>query len=225
MTSPDTTATAARPHATTPGGPGRDEPVAVRLLRRIEDEPRLDGLADRLTGLGRALTATPGLRDLLLGRPAGHAMHPWLTDVPIGAWTSASVLDLAGGRAARPAARRLVGLGVLAAVPTALTGLAELGHADERARRVGALHAAGNGAALALYAASWLVRRREQHLAGAVLALAGAGAASASGYLGGHLAIARKVGSRAAAFADSLPAGAGSPTSGAHAPDGTGPLT
>lgn len=221
MTTPDTTASAARPQdATTPGGPGRDEPVAVRLLRRIEEEPRLDGLADRLTGLGRAITARPALRDLLLGRQAGHAMHPWLTDAPIGAWTSASVLDLVGGPGARPAARRLVGLGVLAAVPTAVTGLAELGHVDERSRRVGALHAAGNGVALALYTASWLVRRREHALVGAVLALAGAGAASASGYLGGHLAIARNVGSRAAAFADSLPAGADVPSSGA-----AGPLT
>lgn len=191
-----------------------DEPVAVRLVRRLEEDGRLDALAERLAGVSRRLTASPAVRDVLLGRESGHAMHPWLTDVPIGSWTSASVLDLAGGPAARPAARRLVGLGVLAAVPTALTGLAELEHADGRARRVGAVHAAGNGVALVLYAASWLARRREHHARGAVLALAGATVASASGYLGGHLAIARNVGSRGAAFADSLPADAVPPAAG-----------
>lgn len=211
MTPPDTTATHARTPAAAPtGGRGQggdSEPVAVRLVRRLEEDERLDALADRLAAVSRVLTASPARRDLLLGRAPGHAMHPWLTDVPIGAWTSASVLDLVGGRAARPAARRLVGLGVVAALPTAVTGLAELEHADRRSRRVGALHAVGNGAALVLYAASWLARRREHHVPGAVLALAGAGLASASGYLGGHLAIARNVGSRSPAFSDSLPAG------------------
>ena len=41
--------------------------------------------------------------DLLRGRPLGHALHPALTDLPIGFWTSAAVLDVvAAGTAPQP---------------------------------------------------------------------------------------------------------------------------
>ena len=145
---------------------------------------------------------------LLRGRPAGHAAHPFLTDLPLGAWMSAGILDLVGGERARPAARTLVGVGLLGSVPTSLTGLAEWTHTDPASGRVGALHAVGNTAALALMGLSWLARGHGHHRRGVLLALAGNSVAAASGYLGGHLAIARNVGSRDAAYAGSLPADA-----------------
>jgi len=43
----------------------------------------------------------------------GHALHPIMTDIPIGAWTSSVVLDWTGGRDSRSAADRLVLTGVL----------------------------------------------------------------------------------------------------------------
>ncbi len=33
--------------------------------------------------------------DLLHGTPAGHPVHPALTDIPVGAWTATVALDLA----------------------------------------------------------------------------------------------------------------------------------
>jgi uncharacterized membrane protein len=105
------------------------------------------------------------------------------------------VLDLVGGRRARPSADRLVAAGVIAALPTAAAGLAELADvADEPARRIGAAHAIGNGAATTLYALSWRARRRDRRLRGLLLSFAGAGVATASGYLGAHLGFRLSVG-------------------------------
>src|SRR5690606_8609173 len=149
----------------------------------------------------RTLVDGPLRAWLLLGRPMGHALHPLLTDVPIGAWMSATVLDLSGP-GARSAARRLVGLGILAAVPTALTGLAAWSRTSRRDARVGVLHAAGNSVGLVLATASWLARRRDHHALGAVLGLGVLGAVGASGFLGAHLSIARSVGTRDPEFDD-----------------------
>ena len=130
----------------------------------------------------------PGaLKDLLSGTWLGHAVHPMLTDLPIGFWTSAMVLDLVGGRDTDKAADLMVGLGIAAAVPTAATGLSDYADTFGEERRVGLAHAAANTAALALYGASLLARRRGHRAVGVLLGLAGASAATVGGYLGGHL--------------------------------------
>lgn len=166
----------------------------TEAVHRIEQAEGLDRPAASyeraLAPLGR-----PGMvHDLLTGRPLGHAAHPMLTDVPIGCWTSATVLDLVGGPGSRDAATLLVGLGTAAAVPTALTGAAEWLQADRVSRRVGVVHANANTVGLALYGASWAARRRGRHGWGTALALAGMAVATVAGHLGGHLTIARKVG-------------------------------
>jgi nitrite reductase/ring-hydroxylating ferredoxin subunit/uncharacterized membrane protein len=164
-------------------------PVAHRFASELARVAALDPPAERLLGLlGNALR--PGaLRDALSGTPLGHALHPLLTDLPIGAWTSATILDATGGGASAPAARRLIGVGILAALPTAASGWVEWGDsakARPATRRVGLVHAAANVAALTLYGASYL-RRRGGH-GGRALAFAGAGALAVGGHLGGHLA-------------------------------------
>lgn len=47
----------------------------------------------------------------------GHPAHPMLTDLPIGAWTSALVLDLLAGDEGNRGADVLIGADVLAALP------------------------------------------------------------------------------------------------------------
>src|SRR5215213_8310310 len=64
------------------------------------------------------------LRDALTGRWLGHSVHPVLTDLPIGFWTSAFTLDLIGGQRSRTAAQGLVGIGVLGARRAAARGAA-----------------------------------------------------------------------------------------------------
>lgn len=158
----------------------------------LESDERLDPAVDALGELTAPLGA-PGLGDVLRGAWLGHALHPSLTDVPLGLWTAASVLDLVGGSSSRPAAQRLLGIGLLTVAPTAASGWAEWHRSDRPAQRVGVAHAALNVAAIGLYAGSWAARRGERHRLGAMLALVGAGTAGAAGYLGGHLAAVRGV--------------------------------
>ena len=171
-------------------------PLPARVAVDLERDTRLDPVVH---GVGRATRplGNSAVGAVLRGDWLGHALHPTLTDLPLGMWTAASVLDVVGGVSARPAARRLLGVGLLAAGPTALSGWAEWQRSGTSAQRVGVVHAALNVTAVGLYAGSWGARRRGRHALGVALSLLGASAASAGGYLGGHLAIARDVGSRA----------------------------
>jgi len=174
--------------------------ATVELTTRLEDEQRLDPLVNLLRPLTSALIASPARRDLLHGTWMGHALHPLLTDLPIGFWTSANVLDIVGGRRSRAASTRLVGLGVLSAAPTALTGWAEWAVADRQVQRVGVVHALSNATAIGLYAASWRARHQTRHGRGVLLGLAGATVATVGGFLGGHMTAVRKVSTRHPAF-------------------------
>lgn len=176
-------------------------PPQVSMMLRLEEARSLDAAVAAVAPVVGAAFATGWRGRLLRGDWLGHALHPLLTDVVIGTWTSASVLDAVGGEDARGAARTLVGVGLAAVGPTAWTGWAEWSDTGPREQRVGLVHAVTNGAAIGLYAASWLARRRGRHASGAVLALAGAGAMGTAAYLGGHLSTAREVGSRHPAFA------------------------
>lgn len=168
---------------------GTDIPVLLRAARALEESSALDGLSSAVRGVALAVVPSEGrLRDELHGRTLGHALHSTLTDVPVGLWTSAAVLDVAGGKQSAPAAQRLVGLGLLATVPTVLTGLADYLAVDRRARRVGSVHAALNSGVSVLYGTSWLLRRKGRHGAGAAVGLLAYGVAGASAYLGGHIA-------------------------------------
>jgi uncharacterized membrane protein len=174
----------------------------VRGVRAAEDAAGLDGPADRLAQLSEPLARSPRLLGALRGRWLGHSLHPLLTDVPLGAWIGVSALDVAGGRRARPAATGLLGLGIAAAVPTALAGVADWRTTTGRSRRVGVVHAVANSAALAIYCASLLARVRGRHRAGAALGLVAGTVATAGGYLGGHLTLVRKVGEGDPGFRD-----------------------
>ena len=168
----------------------------VRWVRTLETSSVADPVARVLQPVAGWLTRSPERRDLLRGTWLGHAVHPLMTDLPVGAFVCTSLLDLAGGARSRPAADRLLTIGLLAAPPTALTGLAEWSETATGSRRVGAVHAVGNTVGLVAYAASWRARRADRHAAGVTWALVGAGCLAFSGYLGGHLVSARKVSSR-----------------------------
>jgi uncharacterized membrane protein len=177
-------------------------PPLVSWTKRLEGSSALDEPVRLVQPLVDALLADKRRADALHGMWLGHAVHPLLVMVPIGSWTSATVLDLVGGGDSRAAAQRLVGLGVLAFPPAAVTGWAEWGAAAQREKRVGLVHALSNVTATVLFAASWRARRADRHLRGVALGLAGHAAVGVGGYLGGHLTEARKVGSRHPEFDD-----------------------
>lgn len=181
-----------------PGGPEGAAPAAAAnplegAVRAIEEASELDTAVVGVAPFADRLSSG-ALGDVLGGAWLGHAMHPMLTDVPIGCWTSASLLDLLGGRRSRPAAQLLTGLGVLAVVPTVLTGWSDFGRLDDpRDRRVAVVHAGSNGLAALLQVRSWWARRRGRHVRGAALGLLANSVATGAGYLGGHLASGRGV--------------------------------
>lgn len=171
------------------------------LIGRIERSTALDPAAEKLVGvLSKPLYASTAVRNALSGTAAGHPLHPVLVVVPLGSWLGASYLDLTGGEQGRTAATKLVGLGMAAAIPAALTGANDWVDTDLAERRVGFVHAVGNELALGLYAGSWFARRRQRHGLGAALAAVGALTLGVTGWLGGHLSYARGVGVDTTAF-------------------------
>src|SRR5688500_14986901 len=97
-----------------------------RLLagaERIEASDALDAFASKLQFVARPLLARQKLVDALRGKWLGHSFHPLATDFPLGAWMSASLLDLIGGKGGRRPAEKLIAFGLTAALPTATAGL------------------------------------------------------------------------------------------------------
>jgi hypothetical protein len=182
-------------------------PRIVRWTLRLEQARTLDRPVRALEPAIRNVFGTGTRGSALRGEWLGHAVHPLLTDVVLGTWTSASVLDLLGGPDSPTSSQRLIGTGLLAAAPAAWTGWAEWSEAGPRDKRVGLVHAVTNGVAIGIYAASWHARRRGRHGRGAWLALAGATVSSAGAYLGGHLVEVRKVASHHSAY-EEVPVGA-----------------
>ena len=157
------------------------------LIQRIEHAAALDRVAKPLAEAVTKLVEPRPRKDLLSGTWLGHPLHPMLTDIPIGSWTSAFVLDLFGGRASRKAADALIAIGVVTALPTAAAGLSDWSDTMGEERRIGVAHAAGNVVALACYTSSLVLRRRGKRFKGVAVSMAGAAAATVGGYLGGHL--------------------------------------
>jgi nitrite reductase/ring-hydroxylating ferredoxin subunit/uncharacterized membrane protein len=172
-----------------------------KLAHALEQTTLLDVPGKAAGKFVRGRFGPGAVKDALSGTWLGHPVHPPLTDVVIGSFLGASLLDLLGadGRASE----RLIQVGLLSALPTALTGLndwADAEPADERVRRVGVIHGGANNLALGLYAASLAARRRGAHGRGKELALAGTAVMTVGGYLGGHMAYVRGVGPNQTAF-------------------------
>jgi nitrite reductase/ring-hydroxylating ferredoxin subunit/uncharacterized membrane protein len=125
------------------------------------------------------------------GRWAGHPLHPALSDLPIGLWTGATVLDITDRSPAPPggldAAGVLSAAGILAACVTALTGLGDWTVSNEQDRRVGLFHGLLNTVALGLQGASLGTRMTGHRSTARALGAASLTVTAAAGYLGGHL--------------------------------------
>src|SRR5215210_7492513 len=164
-------------------------PVAVveGVLERIENAEGLDSVAAPLAKAVAKLFPHGPVKDALSGTWIGHPLHPLLTDVAIGSWTSAFLLDVFGGEAMEVAADSLVGAGVVSALPTALAGLSDWSDLYGPEQRMGLVHATANVLAVACYGLSWVARRKGDRSRGVALGLLGASIATVGGYLGGHL--------------------------------------
>lgn len=171
-----------------------------KLVKRLEDLKSLDQAGRPTAAFVRRLTSSAPVKNVLSGTWLGHQLHPVLTDLPIGAWTMASALDLTAGRRADDAARRLVGLGVLTAVPAAAAGASDWSETYGGEQRVGLVHALANSTGTVLQIASWLARRGGHRTAGVALSATSLGISLGAAYLGGYLSFTRGVGVNHTAF-------------------------
>jgi uncharacterized membrane protein/nitrite reductase/ring-hydroxylating ferredoxin subunit len=177
-----------------------------RFSEQTERIAALDKLAGPLAGTADRAMRRARLKPVLSGSWLGHPLHPLATDVVIGSWTMAAILDLRRGDDSGEAAKTLVGVGVLAAVPTAASGVSDWADTrDPRVRRMGLVHAASNVVALALNASSYLARRRGRRAVGVRLTAASALPLTIGGFLGAHMAYARGVGVSHTAFDELIP--------------------
>ena len=172
----------------------------TEVVSGLEQSQALDGLGDAVAGAVQKVTGGDAVKSLLSGSWLGHALHPLMTDLPIGFWTSAVTLDVFGGEDAEEGADLLVALGNLSALGTAATGLADWSDAYGPEKRLGVWHGLANTAGLALMTASMLARKSGARRTGRLLGFAGLGVASTSAYLGGHLVYARGMGVQRAGF-------------------------
>jgi len=128
----------------------------------------------------------------------GHPLHPVVVAWPIGAWLTSGWYDSRSVRTNvlrdEQIADAALRVGVVGALPAAITGVVQFIDARGQARRETAVHAALNNAALLLYVGSLVLRQRGRRPLGRRLATIGLSVVSISGWLGGDIAFRHGVG-------------------------------
>ena len=131
------------------------------------------------------------------GRWVGHPLHPALSDLPIGLWTGATVLDVVDSspppRRGLDAAGVLSAAGILAAGATAVTGLSDWTVSNDQDRRVGLFHGLLNTAALGLQCTALAARMTGHRGTARALGAASLTVTVGAAYLGGHLVFSKGV--------------------------------
>ncbi|GER88492.1 hypothetical protein KDW_26540 [Dictyobacter vulcani] len=186
-----------------------DTPPRSPLLRHysakmIAGMPWLDKLSAPLQKWTNSLFGSPKtpeyrIKDFLAGVWFGHPLHPVLVTIPIGAWTSAMVFDLAwlaneddDGMAW--SADMMIWLGLAGAAGSAATGIANWVDTDGQEQRTGMLHALLNGSVTVLNLSSALLRATGQRKTAITLAGTAYALTIYSSYIGGELAYSNAIG-------------------------------
>jgi uncharacterized membrane protein len=126
----------------------------------------------------------------------GHPIHQMLIVFPLGLLAMSLVFDLIARIAAWPklheAAFYMIAAGVISGLIAAVFGFVDFLAIPKgtRAKRIGVLHGAGNVVVVAIFAASWLLRRdnaAQPEILAIVLSAVAAALATVTGWLGGEL--------------------------------------
>ena len=160
----------------------------------LERQGWLDPIANTLQQIVRTayrLDRNGKVKDALHGKWLGHPLHAAITDLPIGAWTTAVLLDgietVTQREEIGPGADAAIGIGLIGAVGAAATGLTDYQNVGGTARRVGIVHGVLNIVTSSFFTASFITRKRGSRTAGKALALAGLGVGMFAAKLGGEL--------------------------------------
>ena len=150
-----------------------------------------------------------GIKNFLHGKWLGHPLHPLITDIPIGAWTTAAVLDtieLFGSDKYKTGADAAVIVGLVGAAGAAVTGLTDWTGTTQIERKAGLAHAMLNVAATGLYLTSAILRKNEKSRRAAIsLSMLGYCITTASAYIGGNLVYNQQMGVNHAAEPEGFP--------------------
>ncbi|GHO87744.1 DUF2231 domain-containing protein [Dictyobacter formicarum] len=170
----------------------------------VASMPWLDKLSTPLQSWSKSIFGNPKdttyrVKDFLVGVWLGHPVHPALVAIPIGAWTSALVFDLAwlgsdDDEGMARSADMMMWLGLVGAAGSAATGLANWVDTDGQEQRTGMLHAVLNGGATVLNLSSALLRLSGQRRTAIALASTAYALILYSSYLGGELAYSNGIG-------------------------------
>jgi nitrite reductase/ring-hydroxylating ferredoxin subunit/uncharacterized membrane protein len=180
------------------------------LIEGIANQKWIETSAEPLQKAVRELFAGDAGRELknfLHGVWLGHPLHPVLTDVPVGAWTAALALDafegISGRKECGAAADFAIGVGLVGAVGSAVTGITDWSETDGSARKVAMLHGLLNLAAAGLYTTALIMRKQKgSRQSGVAMSMLGYAVAATSAYLGGHLVFGQQIGVDHTATAD-----------------------
>jgi len=173
-----------------------DERSSPPSARPSVDE-KLQKLLDKALYAGGRPSAQK-IRNFLNGTWLGEPLHVVLTDVPVGAWTVAMTMDaldlVYDRREYAQACEMSIGIGLLAAVGAAVTGLTDWSDVNPPARRLGLIHGLLNLSGTALFATSLVFRKKKSRDAGRVASALGYAVMSYAAHLGGRLVYEHRVG-------------------------------
>ncbi|MDC3960579.1 DUF2231 domain-containing protein [Polyangium jinanense] len=165
--------------------------MRVPWLLRVVERLQLDEIVEVFHAPVRGFfTRHPRIRRALDGTWLGHPLHAALVSVPIGAFTTGLVLDVAtllGCTWAARGADLAFLFGLVALVPSVLTGITDFGYIEGKARRVTFVHALSAAASTMLLVGSVILRAMGLRGAGIAVSLLGFLILGVGAWLGGEL--------------------------------------
>jgi nitrite reductase/ring-hydroxylating ferredoxin subunit/uncharacterized membrane protein len=180
------------------------------ILKFVEKQEWLAPVQEQGSALVKEAFASAGetgqvVKNALHGVWLGHPLHPAITDVPVGSWTAAAVLDVlesTGRKEYGAGADAAIAVGLVGALGSALSGLADWSETQGKPQRIGALHGLLNVAATVLYGGSYALRKADKRGAAKGLSFLGYAVVLGSAYLGGALSYSQRIGINHAADPD-----------------------
>lgn len=171
-------------------------------IENLEEQPWLDEASTDVQKIVGDSVRSGGefakkIKNFLNGTWLGHPVHPIMTDVAVGGYTTSWLLDIlaefSDSDTLRQGADQAMVVGMLGSVASIVTGLADWADLDGKARNIGLVHATTNATANLLYLSAYLNKDSNRNLR-FWLAMGATSVLMVGAYLGGHLVYEEQIG-------------------------------